>query len=822
MAVRFLRYLRSGAATAIVQRDGAAGATARPVFSVGADILRDGAPWQRISPTLSLFGPADVLALEPGQVLRSVPDPGAVAADPGDYPFVEFARPDLPWLFTPLAPTTIDTLTPWLCLVVVELTGGVSLAPGPHGQVLTITAPATIAELPDLAQAHAWAHVQLDQATAGDDLAALVKDRPQQLRSRLIGARQLQGARRYTACLVPTYLGGVQSGLDFPVNPDTALLPAWIATTPLPLALPVFHQWDFTTSDAPSFESLVRRLKPRADLGRGVGTRELEVTDPVAATLALDGALQVTGAGHMAAPAAIRTAILGRMELPGVVSLPRYGRWHAAAPPLGQPGAPAWLDELNCDPVRRVAAGLGTAVVQEHQEELMATAWEQAGEILRVNQLLRAATLALTAAAPMHTRRLIPLLADASGLLVAAPAAHRLRVDTFRTVRGAVRTSCLPGEALTGAFRRISRPGGPLGRRLHTATDVPLRPGRLVAQLAGGELRYAPPVLGPGAVTRTSAQLRRLPRATPALVARLAPVLATVASLASRATAPECTPLDLGAVTAAIRRETDPARAIPARVGARLDLPAGTDAPVAGVGRVLVAPHIPAPMYRPLVELTTDWLLPGLGTIPPESMAAVEPNHAFIESYFVGLNHEMGRELLWRGFPTDQRGTVFDRFWDEARADITPHHTWQGALGTHALPGRAAVMVLVLRGELVRRFPAARVFLQRARATRTGRTPEALIGGPATELPVFDGRVGPDLRFIGFAIGADTARGRTAQSPQGYYVTFQQEPGALAFGPATPTTPGGYSPPTGASDATATAAVRRPVRLFIHANALVP
>ena len=39
----------------------------------------------------------------------------------------------------------------------------------------------------------------------------------------------------------------------------------------------------------------------------------------------------------------------------------------------------------------------------------------------------------------------------------------------------------------------------------------------------------------------------------------------------------------------------------------------------------------------------------------------------------VGLNHEFARELLWREYPTDQRGSYFRQFWDVAR-----------------LPGRAA------------------------------------------------------------------------------------------------------------------------------------
>ena len=33
----------------------------------------------------------------------------------------------------------------------------------------------------------------------------------------------------------------------------------------------------------------------------------------------------------------------------------------------------------------------------------------------------------------------------------------------------------------------------------------------------------------------------------------------------------------------------------------------------------------------------------------------------------VGLNHEFARELLWREYPTDQRGSYFRQFWDVAR-----------------------------------------------------------------------------------------------------------------------------------------------------------
>ena len=61
---------------------------------------------------------------------------------------------------------------------------------------------------------------------------------------------------------------------------------------------------------------------------------------------------------------------------------PLYGRWHAARATV-TPRRRAWLDELNLDPRHRSVAALGTRVIQEHQEALMASAWEQAADLSR-------------------------------------------------------------------------------------------------------------------------------------------------------------------------------------------------------------------------------------------------------------------------------------------------------------------------------------------------------------------------------------------------------------------------------------------------------
>ncbi len=101
-------------------------------------------------------------------------------------------------------------------------------------------------------------------------------------------------------------------------------------------------------------------------------------------------------------------------------------------------------------------------------------------------------------------------------------------------------------------------------------------------------------------------------------------------------------------------------------------------------------------------------------------MLGLQTNRRFVEAYMVGLNFEMGRELLWRGFPTDQRGTCFDRFWDTrgaapSRADVKPLHEWgEGVLGAGQVPPARDQFVMLLRSELLRRYPSAVIYAIKA------------------------------------------------------------------------------------------------------------
>ena len=168
----------------------------------------------------------------------------------------------------------------------------------------------------------------------------------------------------------------------------------------------------------------------------------------------------------------------------------------------------------------------------------------------------------------------------------------------------------------------------------------------------------------------------------------------------------------------------DPAMTIPRRVLATISsirpvrppTSPPTDDPIEPI---MAAPEFPHAMYGPLRDLSTEHLLPGLEHVPPETLALVRTNQAAIEAYLVGLNHEMSRELLWRGYPTDQRGSYFRRFFDAADDDITAVHTWapSSALGDHgARPATVEEpLVLLVRGELLRRYPTAVIYAMKAR-----------------------------------------------------------------------------------------------------------
>jgi hypothetical protein len=156
-----------------------------------------------------------------------------------------------------------------------------------------------------------------------------------------------------------------------------------------------------------------------------------------------------------------------------------------------------------------------------------------------------------------------------------------------------------------------------------------------------------------------------------------------------------------------------------------------------------------------------------------------------------GLNHELSRELLWREFPAALTGTAFRQFWDvsgqpgdaESLADIPPLAEWAGTpLGGH-VRGGSGQLVLLVRGELLRRYPTTTIYA--ARATAAG-----ALDATTRLAPMFRAALPPDIVLVGFELSEETAL-----AAPGWYFVFEQYPGEPRFGfddvagPGVPGTP---------------------------------
>jgi hypothetical protein len=910
----FLAWARRGIAASIANPDaGTLPSRAALAVQLTLSVEQDGASRTVQPPAtpVEVFGPGDVIGLDPRQVIRTEPRDGTVSFEPNYLCGIEFDAPDLPWAFTPAAPAGPgqERLRPWLALIALEPEEFAlpSIAPLPLPAIDVLR----IAALPDLADSWNWAHAQV----SGDvPLAAALASAPGSAIARLLCPRRLDPETSYTAFLVPAFEIGRRAGLGQDVSALATADPAWTAGTPgttgttAPLRLPYYYRFDFHTSDAGDFESLVRRLAPTV-LPDGVGQRPLDVSAPAPHVASAGPPLGLAGALHGLgtqptpwndpAKAAFQADVQAFINRPAaaqddpqhpnaadpVVVPPIYGRWHAAVQSVDRT-APGWVNDLNLDPRDRAAAGMGTQVVQEERTALLAAAWQQVDGVRQANDLLRRAQLARAALQQVQRRRLLPALPETVVALTAP--LHAKVLASPGTVLAMVRASRVPERMLSGTFRRVTR----LRRRLGPAPAA--RPA-LLTRVASGDVAPVPPPQPPQglvsleSLARSSAPATAPPpllplpasfsplsvhataavppnpdfavaaagvaapaapaevaaaEAAPAGVAAtgeaplavaatgaapaagtVAPAAATAAAAASKAedsaqaaafrtasanlfaafaaTAADPPPapvLDLAALKTTLMTRLDPATTVPRRVRSLLAFAPGFSWAAADpLEPIMAAPTFPQPMYAPLRDLSAAGLLPGAELVPPDSVGLLLADQRFLEGYMVGLNHEMARQLLWSGYPTDQRGSYFRQFWDvsgyvpqpgdptdpgqlrDRLADIPPIHTWAKplALGGHPnRPGAAGDIVLLVRGELFKRYPNAIVYAGKAKLEGADR----VLDDTDERYPVFRGTLPGDMTFLGFDLSADDARGGTAASPEGFFFIFQEQPAEPRFG----------------------------------------
>lgn len=471
--------------------------------------------------TVLLYGPGDVTGFNPNHIVKTEPRDGTPNFEPDYFAGIEFDQPDFPWLFSPAGPDSNNRIPPWIVLIVLsdaEVGGLVNAQPLPY---IDVKVPAV---LPDLSESWAWAHVQVagDQP-ANTDLSDLLVNSPQQTISRLLCARHLDPSTHYQAFVVPAFDAGVQAGLGQAPSNSGQLGPAWVGTEQT-VRLPVFSSFEFSTSDAGDFESLVRKLAPHI-APASTGTRPMSVKDsgapwvsddPSAAPMLMFGALEATdvpagsftwndGAAFQSDLGTLLTDTAGLAIAPAgtvpKIGPPFYGRWHTGVHAIA-PGDPGWLGEVNLDPRNRAVAGLGTYVVLQERNQLMRSAWQQFQYVEAANQRLRRMQAARATSGALYQANFVP--ADPPTLLAWTNLVQRrVLYGTGQSVSATIVQSPLPIRTLSAASRRILRPFGPLRQR--SSSSGP--PYTSYTKLNNGTVQIAPPAASPAGLPSYTGEL---------------------------------------------------------------------------------------------------------------------------------------------------------------------------------------------------------------------------------------------------------------------------------------------------------------------------
>ena len=854
-AIHFVPWVRAGAAAAVTGVDPLAG-------SLAADAtLR---PWLRVtgsqpaSQDARVRGPGHVTALAPHVVTRCEPAPGTAGFDPYRFVHIDLAVPDLPWRHTPAAAAARARLRPWLVLVVVRDQDGVSVShePGAGLPVLRIAPPAAASrELPDLADADAWAHVQSDVPRA--QLAQALADDPGAGIARLVCPRRLEVGAAWAACLVPAFDVGCRAALGEDGAAAGEAAPAWDHGDPdaldaVGVRLPVLYNWTFTTGPDGDFESLARRLEP--DEGTALlGRVPLDVTLPGPPLPRPDpppharqfasfvGPLRSRGARPIGPPGdyrewfegALETALgEGRVEVDvvpargyvparddPVVGPPLYGGLQAGRPDLPADADPdQWMRPLNLEPGLRAAAGLGAEVVRRDQESLMASAWAQVGAARETVRALDAAALAAETGRALA--RGLATLDDGALLQITTPLNPWVRLPGSQaSLARDLFQSGVPRALLGAATLRATRPAQPLARlwRRHPPPGDVDEPAvaATAAFVAGVRVAGGGPASGwirDATLIRPASAAAALAKSRPlSLAARpnVAAGLRTAAARAGLAIRPDGTLRSLVALDRELsQRLATPRRAAlisashdisgaPAAVRSQLD-PAGPLrnallswipglAPLVGDGplprRLGLRLSFTDPLAPALAELDPRFLLPAAEQLAADRVALVDIDADAIAAAAAGANHELARELLWREFPAVLGQTPLRRFWDtgpDGADDIKPISVWRGPRPGANVTGAAAgdLAVVVIRGELVRRYPLAHVY-----AVPGVASDGTVVPGDGSPLePVLQGGIDTSTRYYGLPRSATDLRGDDTPDDPGWFIAIEQPAHGPSFG----------------------------------------
>jgi len=559
-----------------------------------------------------------------------------------------------------------------------------------------------------------------------------------------------------------------------------------------------------------------------------------------------------------------------------IISPPLYGKWHARkklvstisddykdpmwiksleiAPPQAlldeirkySPNENLWIEELNLDPTNRVAAGLGAAVVQALQEELMESAWDQAGQLNETNRHLRNSQLAREISSNVYERSLRKM--EQNTLITMVSSFHSKIAITHENKSASAKQwfqeSRIPRAIFSPPFTKITKKVDRLHKRRFdfkstisseildrfkrgpnigtgvAALEIP-RSGPLLTldYLVDSPLFHRLNISITEEGFRGQELTDYLQTASVEESQTVENMENSIPSTPSTTDGPQVTSELLSDVYNGLVHSLDPKVTIESKVLLEVTRPERSLEETRDKLDVInVYPEFRRPMYEPLRNLSEDLIFPGIKNIPQNTIGLLKTNPTFINSYMVGLNHEMARELLWREFPTDLRGSYFRQFWDASTAverekqvhllqtgtipskqkqeeivekylDIPEIHRWnesenQDLRRVAMREGTESEFeVLLIKGELLLRYPGTIIYASRAKPGATiNDKPVVSMADDDIKLPIFRGTVSPDITFLGFDIKVSDLMGNSGNSDPGYFFIIQEQPSELRFG----------------------------------------
>ncbi|MEJ2155539.1 MAG: hypothetical protein P8X96_09405 [Desulfobacteraceae bacterium] len=853
----FFSWFRRGLAGQIETTDPLAARESgadRTTVDVKVHIRSGGNTLESVAQTIGLYGPGDIIGIDRRAIVKSEPQQGITNFEPNYLPYIEFYDEDFPWRYTPAMPNG-ERLRPWLALIVLSedefehlgLTN--ARLPAIHVKAGAVNGP-----FPRPEQMWAWAHAHLNSGVdlspngevPDDGIKEMLRREPNLGCSRILCPRRLSERTAYTAFLIPALEAGRLAGLGAAsemIASSPKLKGSWGDVHKWqPDQWPVYFEWSFRTGAAGDFESLVRKITPRRpdEMDDRIGRRLVDIQSPGyglrydggqgerKGTMAMEGALRLT---RMATPSSNEAEHPASRDFAGdmadlvnldedlkernvpdkfavnpffsdrdgsqsiyddpIVSPPFYGKHHARQKRVADDGR--WYNQLNLNPGYRIAAGIGTTVIQKNQDQYMERAWQQFGDIVTANQRIRRERLSLELSESLVRKHLKSDKLGRLQLTAVTAGVHNKIKSGDRTVFGTIdKNQAVSNAFVHPVYTKLTRLRGPLMHRLQSRPK-PMKPATTPRNWSNWSLLGAR--IYPTTTKPAFPQIKMMMAAAPAKVPQVFLDHFQRGKAAPSSEKVRQHGININQINTDLLARLEPKKRISARVRAVFG-PAvadkshpGTDA--SDFKPIMAAPVFGEPMYRELVNLSNDYLIPNLDLIPENSFCLFENNEAFIESYLVGLNHEMAREMLWREYPTDQRGTCFSQFWDVGDnletplADILPIHQWpaQTSLGDrqHSPGNGGSELVFAIRADLLQKYPNTIIYMQRARwKSEPGGLRQLSDAEDAMMFPLFHAQIDPDISFFGFNLTADQALGD--EKDPGWFFILKERSGEVRFG----------------------------------------